>query len=110
MSDIPFQPWGSRIVVKPDTKPSEAKTKSGLVTLSDYGDSGDAPMTVGTVVAVGKDLWESMDANLDGMIGTRVVYSPWAGFKLTVGQTRYIILDVSEVLGNLVREEEIDVR
>lgn len=103
MSNFPFQPWGSRLVVEPDDRP-EATQHGAIITLQGYGGSAEDPMTTGRVVAAGDEV-----AFHDELVGTRVVFSPWAGFKLTVGGKAYNILDRSEVLGTLTEEAHADV-
>jgi co-chaperonin GroES (HSP10) len=110
MSDVPFVPWGSRVVVKPDERPEEATSSKGIIILSGFGEASDRPMTTGTIVAVGNALVQPTDyLDVAVEVGTRVVYSPWSGFKMSIGSDQYMILDVSEILGNLEREEAVDV-
>lgn len=97
------KPLGDRIVVqKIDLSRIRA---SGLVLPDSIREQSDR----GEVVAVGTGTWAS-DGELvpmpDVVVGDTVVFSPYAGSQVVVGDEEFLVLRVGDVLGILVGEQE----
>ena len=95
---VPIEVVGYRVLVLPDKAPEEIISSGGLRLIQE----GDRKITVGTIVGVSVDI---EDCPYD--LNDRVVYSPWSGFKITLGREEYLILSIDEILGRLLKEVEV---
>ena len=102
-----FEPIGDRLLVRPDELPSGEKVTDGGLLLVELGE--EQRINVGTVVAVGDDVDYDIVTGVNKFSeGDRIVFSPWSGFEMMWGKTKYVLLATHEVLGYL-REEGVDV-
>ena len=99
---IDFIPLGSNVVILPDIKPEERMSEAGLYLLEESKET-----TTGRIVAINDDIiYGKSKLN----VGVRVLFSPWAGFALTLKKKVYKILGETEVLGILTENVEAEVQ
>lgn len=85
-----LKPIGERIVVK--MLEVEEKTASGIVLPS----SAQEKPQVAEVVAISNELSEKDDFNIE--VGTKVIYSKYAGTDVKLENDEYIIVKLEDVL------------
>lgn len=85
-----LKPIGERIVVK--MLEVEEKTASGIVLPS----SAQEKPQVAEVVAISKELADKDNFNIE--VGTKVIYSKYAGTEVKLEQDEYIIVKLEDVL------------
>jgi chaperonin GroES len=101
MTTIAFEPFGARIVVKPD---ADEEKKGGIVI------PGTAKKEVvnGTVVAVGYGVSEKFSDLRDSVTNLnniRVRFLAHTGYEIEVEGVKYLVLDEQCVLGRYTGKE-----
>ncbi|RXK17848.1 co-chaperone GroES [Macrococcus sp. DPC7161] len=89
-----LKPLGNRIVIEKTEK--EQTTKSGII----LTDSAKEKSNEGTVAAVGPGrlLENGTRAAMEVSVGDHVVYSPYGGTEVKVGDATYLVLTEEDVL------------
>ncbi len=90
-----LRPLGDKILIKLENM--EKKTKSGIV----LPDTAKEKPQIGTVVAVGtgKILENGQKVEItDVQVGTKVIYSKYAGTELKINDEDHILLSVDDIL------------
>jgi len=91
-----FEPFGDRVLIRPDVRPSgEQVLPSGLIK-PDIGDHVE--MTTGTIQGFGPDVPTTLRR------GDRVLYSPYTGMKMVLEGQVYVLLNSMEIMGRLTKE------
>jgi co-chaperonin GroES (HSP10) len=94
-----FTPLPGKILVKPDEQEGE-KTSAGGIIIPDTVHK--APVSSGRVRAVGEGSSIPVDS--------RVVYSPYSGYSMSIGEVLHLILGEHEILGYFEGDERVLVR
>jgi len=89
-----YRPLGDRLLVKP--KPSEEKTKSGIV----LPDSAKEKPQEGKVIAVGEGANDEKGKKIpmEVKVGDVVLYSKYSGTEVKIDGEEHLIIKESDVL------------
>lgn len=94
-----FEPSAGKVLVKPDETEGEKMTSGGII-IPDTAHK--PPVSSGRVVAEAADSYYGLN--------TRVVYSPYSGYSISIDSELFLILGEHEILGSFSGEARVLVR
>ena len=96
--NLPVTPRPGQYIVEKDTYSSEITVSDGGIFLPK---TEDRAVSSGVVVAQNDPAWPTWPT------GTRVYFSPWAGFSLFVNLREYVQIAEHEILGSFREAAEV---
>ena len=94
-----FKPLGDRVLVRPESKTEEKKSKGGLI-LTDSINRGQK--VYGTVVSIGTGIFSQSGQRIPITVevGDTVMYEKGqAGNKIEIGEEEYVLFNEHQLIG-----------
>lgn len=91
---LPVTPRPGQYIIEKDPHRNETVTESGLILAHTEGKA----ISSGVITQRNDEVWP---------VGTRVYFSPWAGFTLSVNRKDYIQISEHEILGSFEQAAEV---
>ena len=96
--DFPLEPLGDQVIIQQDS--AESKTSGGII----IPEQAKERPKQGKVLAVGpgKRMENGELLPVQLTVGDRIIFSPYAGNEVKVGETTYLILTEGEILARVL--------